>query len=128
MLPAGAPRSVSPSFTTYSDEISVTPDRNVITRASATATINVRLAMMEFPKAAVIGVIGESSAVPHDYTLDGVDLVSTTSHAGGYRSQTPGRRDCHGSSRPIHRCFAAVADEIWWFEATAPLRLKGDPR
>ena len=47
------------SFTTYSDEISVTPALSVITRASAAATINVRLAIMDFPKAAVIGVIGD---------------------------------------------------------------------
>src|SRR5215212_3069098 len=66
-LPAGDPRRVSPSFTTYSDETVVTPGFKVITRASANPRANARLAIMEFPKAAVIGVIGDADAVPHDY-------------------------------------------------------------
>ena len=35
VLPARAPRSVSPSFTMYSEETTVTPGFSVITRASA---------------------------------------------------------------------------------------------
>jgi hypothetical protein len=126
VLPAGAPRSVSPLFTTYSDEISVTPARNVITRASDPATINVRLAIMDFPKAAVIGVIGESSAVPHDYTLDGVDLVSRLR----MQAEIEAKRRAGGtvvirSTDPS--LLRTVADEVWWFEG-GDLRMKGDPR
>jgi len=81
--------------------------------------------MMEFPKAAVIGVIGDSSAVTHDYTLDGVDLVSRL------RMQADIEAKRRAGATVIVRAadpslLRGVADELWWFEA-GELRLKGDP-
>jgi hypothetical protein len=125
VLPAGAPRSVSPLFTTYSDEISVTPARNVITRASDPAMMNVRLAIMDFPKAAVIGLIGDVSSVPHDYMLDELDLP------GRLRAQAEMEAKRRTGATILVRsndatALRSVADEIWWF-TEGSVRLKGDP-
>src|SRR5688500_11085905 len=73
VLPDTEPRRVSPSRTIYSAETSVMPGFSVITRASAARKANVRLAIMDFPKAAVIGLVGDAGSVPHDYTLDGLE-------------------------------------------------------
>jgi lipopolysaccharide transport system ATP-binding protein len=81
--------------------------------------------MMEFPKAAVIGVIGESNTVPHDYTLDGVDLLSRL------RMQAEIEAKRRSGATVLIRAsdpglLRSMADEIWWFSDGA-VRLKGDP-
>jgi lipopolysaccharide transport system ATP-binding protein len=80
---------------------------------------------MDFPKAAVIGVIGESSAAPHDYTLDGIDLVSRLR----MQAEIEAKRRAGGSvviRSTDPSLLRSVADEVWWFE-NGVLRMQGDP-
>ena len=101
------------------------PGFNVITRASAAASVNARLAMMDFPKAAVIGLIGDANAVPHDYMLDGLDLPSRLRVQAEIEAKRRAGATVLIGSTILSR-FASLADEIWWF-ADGSVRLKGDP-
>ena len=125
ILPEAAPRSVSPSRTTYSVLTSVTPGRSVITRASAQMSVNARLAMMDFPKAAVIGLIGDVESVPHDYMLDGLDLPSRLRAQAEIEAKRRAGATVWSESSE-RRCCDRMADEIWWF-AEGAVRFKGDP-
>lgn len=87
--------------------------------------MNARLAMMDFPKAAVIGLIGDANAVPHDYTLDGLDLPSRL------RVEAEIEAKRRGGAAVIVRSndpsmLRIVADEVWWF-VEGSVRLKGHP-
>lgn len=97
----------------------------MITRAWVTLASNARLAIMDFPKAAVIGLIGDAGAVSHDYTLDGLDLASRLQLEAEIEAKRRAgetvRIRC--SDRSILRL---VADEIWWF-SEGTLRGKGHP-
>jgi lipopolysaccharide transport system ATP-binding protein len=81
--------------------------------------------MMDFPKAAVIGLIGDVSYVSHDYMLDGLDLLDRLrAQAEMEAKRRTGATVLVRSSDPA--ALRSVADEIWWFSGDA-LRLKGDP-
>src|SRR5262245_51199150 len=101
------------------------PGFNVITRASRVAITNARLAMMDFPKAAVIGLIGDANAVPHDYMLDGLDLPSRLRVEAEIEAKRRG-----GAAVTVRSNDPAmlriVADEVWWF-VEGSVRLKGHP-
>ena len=125
-FPMRAPRSVSPSRTTYSAVLSVTPGFSVITRASARLMVNARLAMMDFPKAAVIGLIGDASAVPHDYMLDGLDLPERLRvQAEIEAKRRAGATVLIRSTEPA--VLQSVVDEVWWF-ADGGVRAEGRSR
>lgn len=101
------------------------PGFRVITRASASTRPNARLAMMDFPKAAVIGVIGDAEAVPHDYMLDGLDLVASLR----VQAEIEARRRAGASivvrSSNVYT-LRSVADEVWWLSG-GTVRQQGDP-
>jgi lipopolysaccharide transport system ATP-binding protein len=81
--------------------------------------------MMDFPKAAVIGLIGDTSAVPHDYMLDSLDLPERLrAQAEIEAKRRAGATVLIKSTEPT--VLRSVADEIWWF-ADGILRSKGDP-
>jgi hypothetical protein len=91
---------------------SVTPGLSVITRASAIVRVNARLAIMDFPKAAVIGLIGDADVVPHDYMLDGLGLPDRLR----VQSEIEAKRRAGAtvlvrSAEPT--TLRSVADEIW---------------
>lgn len=96
-----------------------------MTRASAVEITNVRLAMMDFPKAAVVGLVGDSSSVPHDYMLDSLDAPTRIRVLTEIETK---RRA--GATVIVRSADAAllrsVTDEIWWLEADK-IRAKGDP-
>jgi hypothetical protein len=125
MLPSDAPRSVSPSPTMYSDVTRVIPGRSVIIRASAAVVTNARLTIMDFPKAVVIGLVGEAGLVPHDYTLDGLDLPARLL----LETEIEAKRRA-GATVVVKASDTAllrsVVDEIWWF-ASGSVRSKGHP-
>ena len=81
--------------------------------------------MMEFPKAAVIGVIGDADAVPHDYMLDGLDLAKRLRVEAEIESK---RRA--GATVVVRSADAntlrLIADEIWWL-SDGKVRQQGDP-
>lgn len=103
----------------------MTPAFSVITRAPAQTGSNVRLTIMDFPKAAVIGLIGDAGAVPHHYTLDGLALLDRL-----YAEAEIEAKRRAGETVFVRSCdmnvLRLVSDEIWWF-AGGDLRLKGDP-
>jgi homopolymeric O-antigen transport system ATP-binding protein len=80
---------------------------------------------MDFPKAAVIGLIGDADVVPHDYMLDGLGLPDRLR----VQSEIEAKRRAGAtvlvrSAEPT--TLRSVADEIWWFQNGA-VRSKGDP-
>ena len=80
---------------------------------------------MDFPKAAVIGLIGDAGVVSHDYMLDGLGLPDRLRvQAEIESSRRAGATVLVRSAEPT--LLRSVADEIWWFENGA-VRLKGDP-
>jgi lipopolysaccharide transport system ATP-binding protein len=81
--------------------------------------------MMDFPKGAIIGVVGDTNAVPHDYTLDGLDL------AARIRLQAETETKRRGGGTVVIRSSDVTAlrsfvDEVWWLDAGS-VRAKGDP-
>jgi len=109
----------------YSVLISVTPGLSVMMRPSAKVNVNARLTMMDFPKAAVIGLIGDVSSVSHDYMLDVLDLPERLrAQVEMEAKRRAGATVLVRSSDPT--VLRSVADEIWWF-AEGSVRLKGDP-
>jgi Wzt C-terminal domain len=81
--------------------------------------------MMDFPAAAVIGLVGDVSAVPHDYTLDSLDLRTRLRVEAEIE-----RRRRAGETVVIrsqdHALLRLLSDEIWWIESGA-VRAKGHP-
>jgi lipopolysaccharide transport system ATP-binding protein len=110
----------------YSLDTIVTPGFSVMTRASAIAAANARLAMMEFPKAAVIGVIGDVDAVPHDYMLDGLEFAQRLRVEAEIESRRRGGASVVVRSTDAHTLLL-VSDEVWWI-SDGKVRQQGDPR
>lgn len=81
--------------------------------------------MMEFPKAAVIGVIGDGNAVPHDYMLDGLDLAARLEMESEIEAKRRTGETVIVRSTDAHR-LRLVADEVWWFSGGV-VRQKGHP-
>jgi lipopolysaccharide transport system ATP-binding protein len=80
---------------------------------------------MDFPKAAVIGLIGDAGVVSHDYMLDGLDISDRVRvQAEMEAKRRAGATVLVRSAEPT--MLRSVADEIWWFE-DGTVRLKGDP-
>jgi lipopolysaccharide transport system ATP-binding protein len=81
--------------------------------------------MMDLPKAAVVGLVGDAGPVPHDYTLDGLDAPARLRTLAEIEAK---RRS--GSSVVVRSSDPAllriVADEVWWFEGEV-LRGRGHP-
>jgi hypothetical protein len=81
--------------------------------------------MMDFPKAAVIGVVGDADAVPHDYMLDGLDLPTRIR----VEAEIEAKRRAGGTivvrSNDAHT-LRAVADEVWWV-SQGVVRQQGHP-
>ena len=89
------------------------------------ARVNARLAIMDFPKAAVIGLIGDADDVPHDYMLDGLGLrIDCECRPRSKRNAGLEPLSLVRSAEPT--LLRSVADEVWWFQNGA-VRLKGDP-
>ena len=103
----------------------MTPGFSTITRASAVAATNARLAIMDFPKAAVVGLVGDTGSVPHDYMLDGLEPPARLKVLAEIESK---RR--RGASVLVRSADPAllrsVADEVWWLEGSV-VRSKGHP-
>ena len=81
--------------------------------------------MMDFPKAAVIGLIGDAGAVPHDYTLDGLDLrARILAQAEMESRRRSGESVVVRSSDP--NLLRLIADEVWWMD-NGSVQRKGHP-
>jgi lipopolysaccharide transport system ATP-binding protein len=81
--------------------------------------------MMDFPKGAIIGVVGDPDAVPHDYTLDNLDLgarIRLQAEAEAKRREG-GTVVVRSSDVTALRAFV---DEVWWLQGGS-VRAKGDP-
>jgi lipopolysaccharide transport system ATP-binding protein len=80
---------------------------------------------MDFPKAAVIGLIGDADAVPHDYMLDGLALPVRLRVLSEIEAK---RRE--GATIVVkstdHGLLRSIADEVWWL-AGGVVRSKGHP-
>jgi hypothetical protein len=81
--------------------------------------------MMEFPKAAIIGVIGDVDAVPHDYMLDGVDLAKRLRLEAEMESKRRAGETIVVRSADAH-ALRLVADEVCWI-SDGKVRQQGDP-
>jgi hypothetical protein len=81
--------------------------------------------MMDLPKAAVVGLVGDAAPVPHDYTLDGLQAPARLRIMAEIEAK---RRS--GLSVVVRSTDPAllriVADEVWWFE-NGVLRARGHP-
>jgi lipopolysaccharide transport system ATP-binding protein len=81
--------------------------------------------MMEFPKAAVIGVIGDVDAVPHDYMLDGLNLAKRLQVEAEIEAKRRAGASIVVRSTDAHT-LRLVADEVWWF-SDGVVHQQGDP-
>ena len=93
-------------------------------RAAAGKVTNARLAMMDFPKAAVIGIVG-TCAVPHDYMLDALDLPAVWTAQAEMESRRRRGETVIVRSHDLS-LLRTAADEIWWF-TDGDVRAKGHP-
>ena len=80
---------------------------------------------MDFPKAAVIGLVGDAGSVPHDYTLDGLEAPARLRVMAEIEAKRRGGASVLVRSSDLW-LLRTVADEIWWFEDTL-VRSKGHP-
>ena len=103
----------------------MTPGFSVIIRASAARNPNARLAMMEFPKAAIIGLVGDADVVPHDYTLDGLDPAARVRFEAEIEAKRRSGATVLIRAKDV-TLLRSVADEVWWLSGGG-VRAKGHP-
>jgi hypothetical protein len=80
---------------------------------------------MDFPKAAVIGLVGDAGSVPHDYMLDGLEAPARLRVLGEIEARRrAGASVLVRSADPA--LLRTVADEVWWLQGDV-VRGKGHP-